>query len=67
MMGHPAFNNADFLNATLALVAEHGPSAVTVAAIAGKLKAPIGSFYHRFASRDVLLAELWLNTVLSFQ
>jgi AcrR family transcriptional regulator len=66
-MGHPAFDNADFLNAALALVAEHGPSAVTVAAIAGKLKAPTGSFYHRFASRDVLLAELWLRAVLSFQ
>jgi AcrR family transcriptional regulator len=67
MMGHPAFDNADFLSAALALAAERGPSAVTVAAIAGRLKAPTGSFYHRFASRDALLAELWLSTVLSFQ
>src|ERR1700723_2007270 len=66
-MGHPAFDNGDFLSAALALAAERVPSAVTVAAIAAKLKEPTGSFYHRFASRDALLAELWLNTVLSFQ
>jgi AcrR family transcriptional regulator len=66
-MAHPAFDNSDFLGAALALVAEHGPSAVTVAAVSARLKAPTGSFYHRFASRDALLAELWLNTVLAFQ
>jgi len=66
-MGHPAFEHSDFLDAALALVAEHGPVAVTVAAISARLKAPTGSFYHRFASRDALLAELWFNTVLAFQ
>ena len=66
-MGHPAFDNSDFLNAALALAAEHGPSAVTVAAISARLKSPTGSFYHRFASRDALLAELWFHTVLAFQ
>jgi AcrR family transcriptional regulator len=66
-MGHPAFDNSDFLGAALALAAERGPQAVTVAAISARLKAPTGSFYHRFASRDELLARLWFNTVLSFQ
>src|SRR5580704_4535372 len=66
-MGHPAFDDADFLAAALELAAEGGPSAVTVAAISARLKAPTGSFYHRFASRDALLAELWFNTVLKFQ
>ena len=66
-MGHPAFDNSDFLRAALALAAERGPAAVTIAAISANLKAPTGSFYHRFASRDALLAELWLNTVLAFQ
>lgn len=66
-MGHPIFSNTDFLNAALALAAERGPSSVTVGAIAGILRAPTGSFYHRFASRTALLAELWLNTVESFQ
>ena len=66
-MGHPAFHSSDFLDAALALAAEGGPSAVTVAAISARLKSPTGSFYHRFASRDVLLAELWFRTVLAFQ
>jgi len=40
---------------------------VTVASISERLKAPTGSFYHRFASRNVLLGALWLRTVLDFQ
>jgi AcrR family transcriptional regulator len=66
-MAHPAFDHADFLAAALALAAEHGPSAVTVAAISARLKSPTGSFYHRFASRDALLAQLWFDTVVGFQ
>ena len=65
-MGRPKFSNADFLAAALAIAAEHGPSAVTVAAVAERLKAPTGSFYHRFSSRSVLLGALWLRTVLDF-
>ena len=57
-MGHPAFDDADFLAAALALAAEHGPASVTVAAISARLRAPTGSFYHRFESRDALLARL---------
>src|SRR2546421_13079646 len=66
-MGRPKFNDGDFLDAALAVAAEQGPTAVTVGSIAARLKPPIGSFYHRFASRDVLLGELWLRTVLDFQ
>src|SRR5579863_10371600 len=66
-MGHPAFDTTDYLDAARALAAEHGPAGVTVAAITARLKAPTGSFYHRFASRDALLGELWLKTVLAFQ
>lgn len=66
-MGRPKFSNADFLAAALAIAAEHGPAAVTVAAVAERLKAPTGSFYHRFASRSVLLGALWLRTVLDFR
>jgi AcrR family transcriptional regulator len=36
-------------------------------AIAQELGAPTGSIYHRFASRDILLAEVWLHTVEAFQ
>jgi AcrR family transcriptional regulator len=53
--------------AALAIAIEHGPAAATVASISERLKAPTGSFYHRFASRDVLLGNLWLKTVLDFQ
>src|SRR5947209_8086349 len=66
-MTRATFDRDDFLNAALALVADHGPNAVTVASINARLNAPTGSFYHRFASRDVLLGELWLRTSLVFQ
>lgn len=66
-MGRPAFGHADFLDAALAVAAESGLAAVTVGSITRRLKAPTGSFYHRFASRDVALGELWLRTVLAFQ
>jgi AcrR family transcriptional regulator len=66
-MARPAFDHADFLDAALVLVAERGPSAATIAAVTERLRAPTGSFYHRFPSRDALLGELWLKTVLAFQ
>jgi AcrR family transcriptional regulator len=66
-MGHPKFSQEDFFAAALAIVAERGLPAVTVASISARLKSPTGSFYHRFASRDVLLGELWLRAVLDFQ
>ena len=66
-MGRAQFAHADFLRAARDLVAEQGPAAVTVSSVTERLDAPTGSFYHRFASRDVLLAELWLATVMAFQ
>lgn len=65
-MGRAKFSHADFLAAALAIIAEHGPAAVTVAALSERLRSPTGSFYHRFASRNVLLGALWLQTVLNF-
>jgi AcrR family transcriptional regulator len=66
-MGRALFDNADFLSAARALAAERGPAAVTVDSVTAHLKAPKGSFYYRFASRDLLLGELWLTTVLTYQ
>ena len=66
-MGRPKYDDGDFLDAALAIAAERGPLAATVGSITDRLRAPVGSFYHRFASRDVLLGELWLRTVLDFQ
>jgi AcrR family transcriptional regulator len=61
------FTETDYHAAARAIVVEHGPAAATVASISERLKAPTGSFYHRFASRDVLLGNLWLKTILDFQ
>jgi AcrR family transcriptional regulator len=66
-MPRVSFSRADFLGAARALAAAAGPAAVTVGSVTERLGAPSGSFYYRFASRDVLLAELWLATALAFQ
>ncbi|HYE00107.1 MAG TPA: TetR/AcrR family transcriptional regulator [Alphaproteobacteria bacterium] len=55
------FDPDDFVDAAIALVAEGGPSAATLAAIARKVGAPTGSVYHRFESRGVILAAAWLR------
>lgn len=66
-MGRPAFDNAQFLTAARELAIERGPAAVTVDLVLRRLKAPKGSFYHRFGSRDALLGELWLKSALAYQ
>ena len=48
-MGHARFSQTDFLVAAQAIVAARGPAAVTIASVAARLKAPTGSFYHRFS------------------
>ncbi len=68
IMGRKAhFKRDEFMDAALRVVVERGPGALTVAALASGMKAPIGSVYHRFPSRDVLLAEMWIRVVESFQ
>ncbi len=66
-MGRALFDNAGFLAAARALASERGPAAVTIDSVTQRLKAPKGSFYYRFASRDALLGELWLETALAYQ
>jgi AcrR family transcriptional regulator len=66
-MGRAQFTHADFIDAARSVAAEHGPAAVTVGSVMELLKAPRGSFYYRFESRDLLLGELWLTTVLDYQ
>jgi AcrR family transcriptional regulator len=61
------FGEDQIMDAAMRLVAEGGPNAATVAGIAGALGAPVGSIYHRFKSRDLLLARLWIRTVKRFQ
>lgn len=58
----PKFSHDDVLDATAGLVAEGGPARATVGQIAQRLGAPTGSIYHRFDSRELLLAHLWVRT-----
>jgi AcrR family transcriptional regulator len=66
-MGISRFTNADFMAAARSQACAEGPATVTVDSVIRRLHAPRGSFYHRYASRDVLLGELWLSTILSYQ
>jgi AcrR family transcriptional regulator len=63
----PKFSRDAMLAGALRVVAREGPRGSTIGQIAEELGAPSGSIYHRFASRDALLAELWLVTVEDFQ
>jgi AcrR family transcriptional regulator len=63
----PEFDRAQILDAAERLIARHGPAGATIGAIARAVGAPTGSIYHRFDSRDVLLAEVWLGAATAFQ
>lgn len=63
----PKFTRQDMLHAALELAADVGPHAVTMASLAAELGAPTGSIYHRFESREHILAELWMDVVEEFQ
>jgi AcrR family transcriptional regulator len=66
-MGKALFDRASFITAARALAGESGPAAVTVDSLIERVGSPKGSFYHRFSSRDLLMGELWLQTVLDYQ
>jgi AcrR family transcriptional regulator len=63
----PKFSKDQMLDSALALVAQGGPTALSVSAVADRLGAPSGSIYHRFGSRDLLAASLWLRSLENFQ
>jgi AcrR family transcriptional regulator len=61
------FSEDDFIDATMALVAEGGgPAAATMQAIARRVGAPTGSIYHRFESRSAVLGAAWNAAYASF-
>lgn len=67
-MPRPTKHTAEaMLDAAAALLAEGGATAVTIPAVSAATGAPNGSIYHRFGSRDALLAVLWVRTVRAFQ
>lgn len=63
----PQYTADDILDAALGLVAAGGPSAATAMAIGRALGAPSGSIYHRFSSRDELMARLWMRSIARYQ
>jgi AcrR family transcriptional regulator len=67
-MVRPAkFDEGQILESARGLVAMYGPASATMSAIARSARAPTGSIYHRFESRDVLLGEVWLRAAEAFQ
>lgn len=67
-MGRTArYDNDMVLDAALAVLQRDGMRALSASRVCEELGAPSGSLYHRFASRDALLAELWLRCAERFQ
>ena len=62
-MPRPARYTVDeLLDAAATLLADDGPAAVTMSAVARTVGAPSGSMYHRFPSRAALCGQLWIRT-----
>lgn len=67
-MGRPSrYDEAAILEGAKHVSAELGPQKLTIAAVAKRAGAPVGSIYHRYASRDEILAAVWLELVEEFQ
>jgi len=67
-MGRPArHDEATILECARQVSAHVGPQNLTIAAVAERAGAPVGSIYHRYASRDDILATVWLDLVEDFQ
>jgi AcrR family transcriptional regulator len=63
-LARPQLHSQDaILDAARTLVLERGARSATINAIAAASGAPKGSLYHRFASLDQLLAEMWIRAV----
>jgi AcrR family transcriptional regulator len=62
-MPRPArYSVDDLLDAAAQVLADQGPAAVTMSAVARAVGAPSGSMYHRFPTRAALCGELWMRT-----
>jgi AcrR family transcriptional regulator len=61
------FTETHFIDAAIDVAALCGVKAVSMAAIAAKAGAPIGSVYHRFDSRGTILARAWLRVKADFR
>jgi AcrR family transcriptional regulator len=63
----PRYADADILEGAKHICAEVGPQQLTIAAVAQRAGVPVGSIYPRYASRDEILAALWLDFIEAFQ
>jgi len=67
-MPRPQIHLTDtMLDAARDLILGDGSPRATMEAIAGASGAPTGSIYHRFGSRDELIAKLWMRAVYRSQ
>lgn len=67
-MPRPQLHPTDkMLDAARDLLLEDGSGSATMEAIAQTSGAPTGSIYHRFGSRDELIAKLWIRAVYRSQ
>lgn len=61
------FSEDDFIDSAIDVAAQCGMAAVSMSAIAVRAGAPIGSVYHRFDSRNAILARAWLRVKADFR
>src|SRR5829696_1614167 len=67
-MPRPQVHTTDaMLDAARDLLLGEGSRSATVEAIADASGAPVGTIYHRFGSRDELVARLWIRAVYRSQ
>lgn len=59
------FDEDDVLDAALRAICRRGSDA-TIGQVAGELGGPVGSIYHRFGSREEIVARLWVRSIRRF-
>ena len=61
------YNEDSFIDSAIQIAAQCGIGAVSMASIASQAGAPVGSLYHRFDSRNAVLARAWLKVRADFR
>ncbi len=61
------YTEDSFIDSAIQIAAQCGIGAVSMASIAARAGAPVGSLYHRFDSRGTVLARAWLKVRADFR
>lgn len=61
------YSEDTFIDSAIQIAAQCGIGAVSMASIAQRAGAPVGSLYHRFDSRGTVLARAWLKVRADFR